>query len=236
MNPRELNKSFNTSGIYHAYLHFELEEERKRIAREIHDLLGHELLCINMDLSLLEEKMPQHLSLSHKKIRTMSKRLDKTLKMMQKIIEELRPELLDKFGLQAAIEWQAEEFKKRAGIPCDLNLDITVNLSKEHEISIFRVFHEALTNVIRHAKATRVAVNVKTNKNQLIMTVNDNGKGITAKQINNPQSYGIIGMKERAYSFGGFLKIRGIKNIGTSVHLNTPLIRKTNSYLRRMNN
>lgn len=235
MNSGELIKSSDTFSPYHTYLHAEIEEERRRIARELHDLLGHELLCVNMDLLSLEEKIPQHLGVVRKKIKTIPKRIDKIVKTMQKIIAELRPELLDKLGLQAAMEWQAEEFKKRVGIPCDLNFDISLTLRKEHEISIFRIFQEALINIMRHAKATRVSVNVKTNKNKLIMTVNDNGKGITAEQINNPKSFGIIGMKERASSFGGFLKIRGIKNIGTSVYLNIPLNIITSQFIKRMN-
>jgi signal transduction histidine kinase len=239
IKPKALNKGINSSSHYHShyhsYLHSEIEEERRRIARELHDSLGHELLCINMDLLSLEEKIPGNLSLIRKKLRKIPKRLDKIINMMQKIITELRPELLDKLGLQAAMEWQAEEFKKRAGISCDHNFDISINFSKEHEISIFRIFQEALINIMRHAKATRVAINVKTTKHQFSMKITDNGKGIAAKQINNPQSYGIMAIKERASSLGGTLKIRGMKNGGTSVYLNIPLNTKANEYRKLMN-
>jgi signal transduction histidine kinase len=209
---------------YNQYLHSMMEDERKRIARELHDMLGQELLYVNMDLLSMKEKIPQKYSLIHRRIEKLSKRINISIEVMQKLITELRPGLLDKIGLEAAIEWHVEEIKNRANIDCELSYNcMFIKTDKEQEISIFRIFQEALSNIIRHAKATKIFIKIFEDSRYFVMTIHDNGKGITERQINHPKSFGIIGMRERAACLGGFLKISKNENPGTTVQLNIPI-------------
>jgi signal transduction histidine kinase len=139
-------------------------------------------------------------------------------------LTELRPGLLDDLGLVAAIEWQAEEFQKRTGIKCEATLDPEeIILDQDRSTAISRILQETLTNVSRHANATKVKVNLRKKAGKLILKVNDNGKGITEKQISDPKSFGLIGIRERVHLFGGEVKISGIRDKGTTVTVNIPL-------------
>ena len=209
-----------------SYLQHIRELERKCIAREIHDEIGQELAVLNMELSLLEKKIPTHFTSEHKRIKSISERVDKTIHIVQKIITELRPALIDKHTLWSAIDWQLKEFEKNTGIKCDVSIgDELVAFDKEKEIYIYRIIQEILSNIIRHAVATRVTFSFKKYHNQLIISVIDNGKGIDEKQIYNPKSFGIIGMKERVAFLEGIFSIKGIQNQGTSVNISIPVAR-----------
>ncbi len=209
-----------------AYLQHVRESERKCIAREIHDEIGQELAVLNMELSMLEKKIPIRHKSVHERIQSISGRIDKTIHIVQKIITELRPALIDKHSLQSAIEWQLEEFQKKAEIQCDVNIDIeVVQLDKEKEIYIYRVVQEILANIIRHAQATRVTFSLKENDGQLVISVIDNGIGIHEKQISDPKSFGIIGIMERISFLEGLFSITGIPNKGTTVRVSVPIAR-----------
>jgi len=157
----------------------------------------------------------------------MSRLIDTTIRTVKRISTELRPGVLDDLGLMAAIEWQAQEFQERTRIKCELTADgEDMNLDLDLATAVFRILQEALTNVARHANATRVEVSLMERDGQLVLQVRDNGKGITEKQIAHPKSFGLIGMRERVRSWNGTVKIDGISGKGTIVKVSIPLKRK----------
>jgi signal transduction histidine kinase len=207
-----------------AHLQIIREEERKRIAREIHDELGQALTALKMDLYWLGHRLPKEQTLLVEKTKTMATIVDRTVKSVKRISSELRPGLLDDLGLSAAIEWQAEEFTNRTGIPCELRSDpVDIVLDQQLSIAIFRIFQETLTNIARHANATKVKAILKKGLGKIEMMVSDNGKGLDNQHISDPKSYGLIGMYERVHSFGGDLAIRGKKNLGTTIEVSIPI-------------
>ena len=210
-----------------AHLQVIREEERERIAHEIHDELGQALTALKMDVHWIRRKLPEAEDSLVEKTITMSTLIDRTVQSVKRIISELRPRLLDDFGLSAAIEWQADEFVKRTGIQCDIELGPEdIILDDARSVAIFRIFQETLTNITRHADATRVRVILKKNTTAVEMRVSDNGKGLWKKRLSGLQSFGIIGMRERAYSFGGNLVITGTRGEGTTVAVTIPIHRK----------
>lgn len=199
------------------------EEERTRIAREIHDELGQSLTAFKMDLAWMGKRMTQE-KLLRDKIKAMSKLVDQTIESVHRISADLRPGLLDDLGLVAAMEWQAKEFSSRSGIACEADLDAEdVPMEKELATAVFRIFQETLTNVARHANATKVFVHFEARGGKVILTVADNGRGISRKQINDPKSFGIMGMKERALLWGGDVHMIGSRYKGTTVTVSIPL-------------
>ncbi|MDY6973220.1 MAG: PAS domain S-box protein [Thermodesulfobacteriota bacterium] len=197
------------------------EEERTAIAREIHDDLGQALTAIKMDISWLAKRTPKHQQPIIEKTQAVTRLIDRTIRTVQRLARKLRPGLLDDLGLTAAIEWQAEEFQIRTGIECDLSLDPEeIILDEEHSTAIFRIFQETLTNVVRHAHATRLWVSLKEGRGTLEMVVRDNGRGITDEQIYSSQSFGLIGIRERVYPWGGDVKFKGVPGKGTTVVVN----------------
>jgi signal transduction histidine kinase len=157
----------------------------------------------------------------------MSKLIHKTIQKLKRIATELRPRLLDDLGLVAAIEWEKEEFQKRSGIECDITIyPGEINLDKGRSTAIFRIFQETLTNIARHSNATKVKVNLTERQGQIVLRVKDNGVGIPEDQISNSKSLGLIGIRERAYSFGGNTTITGIPGKGTAVIVSIPLDKK----------
>ena len=206
------------------------EEERTVVAREIHDELGQALTAIKMDLSWLNKRMPEKQDLLFKKTKSMSELIDSTIQTVQRISAELRPGLLDDIGILAAIEWQAEEFKKRTGIACELSVgsqDIT--LDSERSTAIFRIFQETLTNITRHANATKVKVNLLKKGNRLELKIKDNGKGITREKISDSKSLGLVGIQERVHFLGGTITIKGIQGKGTTIAVSIPLSKRGES-------
>ena len=160
----------------------------------------------------------------------MSQLIDSTIQTVQRISAQLRPGLLDDIGLFAAIEWQAEEFQKRTGISCELSIssqDIT--LDSERSTSIFRIFQETLTNITRHANATKVKVNLLKKGNRLELKIKDNGKGISKEKISDPKSLGLVGIQERVFFLGGNIEIKGTQDKGTSITVSIPLPKRGES-------
>jgi PAS domain S-box-containing protein len=220
----ELRASREQLRILLAHLQFIREEERTRIAREIHDELGQSLTALKMDLAWLVKRLDKDQKQLYEKAQVMSKHIDMNIQTVKRISTELRPGLLDDLGIVAALEWQAEEFKERTGIQCDITVKPEdVSLDRNRSTTIFRIFQETLTNVMRHANATKVRIELNQNGGKLTLQVRDNGKGITDRQISSPKSIGLIGMRERVTFFGGSLRIAGEKNKGTTVTVSLPL-------------
>jgi PAS domain S-box-containing protein len=199
------------------------EEERTVLAREIHDELSGALTALKMDLSLLPDRAAKERSLFLEKLGSMSTLIDNTLDRVHSIVTGLRPVVLDKFGLLAATEWQAREFQERSGIACETQLPAEeMALGPARSTAIFRILQEALTNVARHAHATKVVVDLRKDAGSLIMTVLDNGKGIDEKAISFHNSMGLLGMRERALSFGGTAEVSRPPTGGTLVTARIP--------------
>jgi len=209
-----------------AHLQSAREEERTRIAREIHDELGQALTGLKMDLSWIGKKLQKpndNPELIKQKISTMNSLIDSTITSVRKIASELRPGVLDYLGLPAAIEWQAQEFQNRTGTSCIIeqipaDMEIPDNIST----AIFRIFQETLTNITRHAEASEVRILLSQTDEEISLVVKDNGKGIVKDQIENYKSFGLLGMEERTRLFNGNFKIFA-SNPGTTVSVSIPL-------------
>ncbi|MGH7595821.1 MAG: response regulator [bacterium] len=221
---QELRNSREQLRNLSVYLESVREEERTHIAREIHDELGQVMTALKMDLSWLSKRLPKEHEPLLEKTKSMSKLIDMTVQTVQRISAELRPGLLDDLGLVAAIEWQTGQFRERTGIECEAALDLDgVNLDRERSTMFFRILQEALTNVVRHAQATKVKIDLTKRGRKLLLKVRDNGKGITNNQVYETKSLGLIGMRERAHHFRGNVKIKGIQNKGTILLVSMPL-------------
>jgi PAS domain S-box-containing protein len=215
-----------------AHLQFIREEERSRIAREVHDELGQVLTALKMDLSLLNHKLLESSAILPRKmlyeeIRSMSKKVDITIKSVRKIVTELRPEVLDHLGLKSAIEWQAQEFQTRSGIDCKLDpyMESIEMDDRDGETAIFRILQEALTNIARHSGATKVEIFLKKQNGEITLEVRDNGRGISEGDLTKSRSFGLLGMRERALFLGGDVEVKGSPGFGTSVKVQIPVRR-----------
>ncbi|HCX02831.1 MAG TPA: hypothetical protein DHO02_10800 [Syntrophaceae bacterium] len=207
-----------------AHLQSIREKERTRIARELHDELGQLLTALNTEIVLLKNKIPAGQNILSDRAQSMSFLVELTMQTVKRIYMGLRPGMLDHLGLTAAIAWQAEEFSRRTGIVCDVSFnpeDMTID--PDLTSTIFRIFQETLTNVQRHAKATKVTVNLKATDDQLEFVVKDNGKGIAEEQLKKPDSFGLMGIKERVYHWGGSEAIVGKIGKGTTITISIPL-------------
>ena len=200
------------------------EEERTNIAREIHDELGQTLTAQKIELSWLRDKYGDNESIVDK-VNTMLDTLNSTVVSVKRICTELRPSLLDDFGIVAALEWHANEFQKRTGIECSVLAESEdIVLEKNKSIALFRIYQEALTNVVKHAKATKVTARLTEGGDGILLEIMDNGKGITDEQLCKPQCFGLIGMRERVYPWGGKVEILGDKGVGTTIKVIIPQV------------
>jgi signal transduction histidine kinase len=220
----ELKRSQELFRSLSAHLQEVREDERTRIARKIHDDLGQALTALKIDLSWLNKKLASDQDPVREKLQSMVTLINETIETVHNVSEDLRPGILDDFGLSAAIEWQAEEFQKRTGMECRTSLALNeIDLSKEKSTNLFRIVQESLTNVIRHADATKVEINLHEEDGKLVLEVVDNGRGITKAAITNPKSFGLIGIKERVHSLGGEVEIAGVPNEGTRLMVRMPI-------------
>jgi PAS domain S-box-containing protein len=220
----KLKKSQKQLSSLTAHLQSVREEERANVAREIHDELGQSLTALKMDLTWMEQKMPNDQTVLAKKIQNMIELTDATIQSVKRISTELRPGLLDDLGLSAAIEWQAEEFQNHTGIDCKMTIQPEeIILNEVLSTAIFRIFQEALTNVARHARATQVQACLTQKKHGIQLIVKDNGRGLPEEKMHNPKSFGLIGIRERASFLGGEVKITSEKNVGTTLSVSLPL-------------
>jgi signal transduction histidine kinase len=204
------------------------EEERCRLARELHDDLGQALTGLKMELSWLEHRVAGEPSPSaadvHAKVQVMRQLVERAMHTVRTVITELRPEALDRLGLVAALEWQAETFARQVGLRCRFHAtDEPVELDGGRASSVFRVFQEMLTNVARHAAASRVDVEIAQNHEVFVVTVRDNGRGFEPGALTRPSAFGLLGMRERALLLGGEIEITTAPRRGTTVILSVPL-------------
>jgi signal transduction histidine kinase len=220
----QLRESHEQLRALSVYLQSVREEERTRIAREVHDELGQALTSCKLDLSWIANKLPAELKPLVDKARALTAHIDSTIQTVRRISSELRPGVLDHLGLVAAIEWQANEFQNRTGIKCDVRSRIPEPLDQELSTTFFRIFQETLTNVIRHAGATHVGVDLKEAEGRITLEVKDNGRGIARNEIFNSRSMGLLGMRERTELLGGVFQIGRIpRGKGTRVRVSIPL-------------
>ncbi len=219
-----LKKSKERLRALSAHLESVREEERANISREIHDDLGQLLTGLKMDLSwILRHSNPDQTGL-RAKAQAMGQLIDQTVQTVRRISSELRPRILDDFGLVAALEWQAGEFAKKTGITCRFRSSVRqLDLNPALSIAAFRIFQESLTNVVRHSGASRIEALLKRDALGLVLTIRDNGLGISAEEIAQSNSLGLVGMRERALIVGGTVEIKGKKGNGTTVMLRLPV-------------
>ena len=210
---RELSKHLQTAR----------EQERIRIARGIHDELGQVLTAIILETSRLAKKMPKNLKALKSSAIFAAGLAKGAVQSVRKIIAELRPALLSDLGLAEAIKWQAGEYGKRTGIACAVCIDLKeIQIIDEISTAIFRIFQEAFTNVIRHAKATEMSVSLKAKDGYIELVIEDNGVGLDVnRRMEN--TFGIIGMKERAQVLGGKFDIFSTAGKGTSIFVEVPV-------------
>lgn len=220
----KLRRSLDQLRALTTYLQYVREEERTRIAREVHDELGQALTGLKLDMSWLASKLGKNAKPVQQKVKTMVDHIDATIQTVRRIATELRPGILDSLGLVAAMEWQANEFQTRAGIPCVVTTTVADNIWDQDVTTVFfRIFQETLTNIIRHARATRVDVRLDEVDGYLVMTVADNGRGISEDEMASTRSLGLVGMRERAMLVGGEVTLHGAPGKGTTVMLRVPL-------------
>jgi len=208
-----------------AHLQCVREEERARISRELHDDLGQMLTGIRLDLSWLGRQLARSRSELVRALveqtRSMVTLVDEAVETVRRTATDLRPQILDHLGLAAAIEWQAADFEKRTQIPCEVTARVDPELlDPEVSTAVFRIVQEGLTNVARHADASRVRVSVHEQDGQLVVAVSDDGRGITEPERSG---LGLLGMRERARLLGGDLSVLGTPGRGTTIAMRLPL-------------
>jgi signal transduction histidine kinase len=199
------------------------EGERKRIAREIHDDLGQNLLALRIEADLLASRTGARHPLLHQRAQRTLGQIDTTIKSVRQIINDLRPNVLD-LGLNAAVDWQIADFERRTGISCELienEKDIKVN--DRYATALFRILQESLTNISRHAKATKVRVELLIDTEHIWMQVSDNGVGLHSGGRHKPGSFGLVGIEERVKILNGKFAIGSGPNGGTVVSVSVPL-------------
>jgi len=199
------------------------EKERTRIARELHDELGQLLTALNTGIILLKKKIPPEQTNLFERTKSMKDLIDMTMQTVKRIYMDLRPGMLDHLGLPVAMDWQCQEFQKRTGIQCAVDVEPEdMEPNKDASITVFRILQETLTNVAKHSKATRVKVSLREVEGDLELVVTDNGRGIREEELQKPKSFGLLGIRERVDFRGGEVKIAGKKGKGTTVTVRMP--------------
>ena len=197
------------------------EEERRYLARELHDELGQSLTALKIDLAWIHERMGSDPE-AELKVASMQGLLDSTVAAARRISSDLRPLMLDDLGLVAACDWLVQSFRGRTGKPCIFEMRGDLDLADPHATAVFRVLQESLTNVARHAEASRVEVTLERARGKVTLLVKDDGRGLTGDSSEKSSSYGIVGMRERAYVLGGTATIESVPGGGTAVRLELP--------------
>lgn len=207
------------------------EEERKRIAREIHDDLGQNLLALRIDTDMLASRTQRCHPRLHARARATLAQIDTTIKSVRQIINDLRPTVLD-LGVNAAVEWQAAQFRQRTGIACVVSENHDdIALSDQSATALFRILQESLSNISQHAQATGVHIQLEKSRDSVALTVSDNGVGAAIEGRNRPGSFGLVGIEERIKLLGGTFHIDSSPGAGMRVHVSVPLAADASSYV-----
>jgi signal transduction histidine kinase len=197
------------------------EEERRRIARELHDELGQRLTALKIDLANLATSTA--LGTSDPRVANMSATIDDTLASVRRIASDLRPLMLDDLGLNAAIEWLADDASRRIGIDVQANLPPQEPaLDQRVAIALYRMVQEALTNVARHARATEVTIDLRAEGDSLLLSVVDDGVGLAEGALQRNGSFGLLGLRERAHMLGGEVQVSAEPGGGTRLAVRVP--------------
>jgi PAS domain S-box-containing protein len=222
----DLDKSHEQLRRLAAHLQSVREEERTRSALEIHDELGQNMTALKMDLSQIAARLSktQGTEAIAGQLNVAIGFVSSLIVTVKQICTNMRPTLLDHLGIEAAIEWQAEDFQKRSGLECKVAVASNV-LTVDIDIAnaLFRVFQEALTNVLKHSQATKVEASLKEEDGKIVLEIHDNGVGISEKQLSKRNSFGLLGMRERVYPFGGTISITGKEQKGTTLTVIIPI-------------
>lgn len=219
-----LRKSREELRQFSEYLQRAREEERTRIAREVHDELGQLLTGLKMELQYQAQHFPRSKRLFSEQTEAMLRQIDDATKTVKELCADLRPAMLTHFGLLPTIEWYLQTFEKRSGIRSLLKVYSRIPILKEDlGLVTFRIVQEATANVLRHSGATEMSVSVRKESGNLVLIIADNGRGITHAEIDNPHSFGIIGMRERVHSWGGQSHLEGASDKGTVLTVSIPL-------------
>ncbi len=199
------------------------EEERTAIAREIHDELGQSLTALKMDMAWMMKKFGAGDRALVKKAVSITGVIDSLIDSVRRISSNLRPGVLDDLGLCAAVRWQTKKVEQRSGIKCSVEcVPPDISADREHATALYRIFQEAVTNIIRHSQATRADVSIRAAGGMIELRVEDNGRGISEQELEDPGSFGIMGMRERVKSCGGTFAIKGIPGKGTCLEVSIP--------------
>ena len=200
------------------------EQEKSRIARELHDELGQALTALKIDVGWLRENIPAASEEAKKKFSAMQVLLDGTVAAARRISSDLRPLMLDDLGLTAAADWLAHNFTNRTGVPCELVIaGGDLDLADPHATAVFRVLQESLTNVAKHADATQVEATLERTGDEVILTVRDNGRGFAPEAPRKQGSFGLTGLRERAFLLGGDVRLESAPGQGTTVEMRIPV-------------
>ncbi|HKW37333.1 MAG TPA: PAS domain-containing sensor histidine kinase [Burkholderiales bacterium] len=200
------------------------EQEQRRVAREIHDELGQSLTALKMDVGWLLGNLPAGLPSLFAKLDAMQNQLDETVAATRRISADLRPLMLDDLGLIPAAEWLGQNFSERTGIPCTLHIHPPdIELAEPHASALYRILQESLTNVARHAKATRVEVTLERAGGTLLLTVRDDGRGFRPAEARARKTFGLLGLRERTLLLGGETSVASEPGQGTTVSVRIPL-------------
>ncbi|MFM9971306.1 MAG: PAS domain S-box protein [Burkholderiales bacterium] len=200
------------------------EEEKARVARELHDEIGGALTALKMDASWLGERLPAGEAALAIKLAGMQKILDNTVAATRRMSSNLRPMMLDDLGLVAAVEWLTHDFQTHSGIVCELAIGMPeIDLPQESATAVFRILQESLTNIAKHAKASHAEITLDIDDDELILTVHDNGVGFNTSGARPQQSYGILGIRERVSLLSGQVFVESTPGKGTVVEVKIPL-------------
>lgn len=218
----ELRKSREALRKLSVYLQNIRENERKEIAKEIHDELGQSLTALKLSLSWIKKRVEDEFL--HKKFDETMSIVNALIKQVQNISNRLRPSLIDYLTLEDAIIWQVREFEKNTSITCNVDIvEDSIKLSKNVSLTLFRIFQEALTNIARHANATKVYIRMFRSGSSILLIIKDNGIGISEEKIKSPESFGLMAMRERAYSINATLDIHRMSEGGTEIIISVPV-------------
>lgn len=219
---KQLNKSLKQLQQLNQYIHVVREKERVLISRELHDDLGQALTAVMIDLGSLKHIIADEAK-AKLKIDKISALVNDTIKTVQRLTSQLRPQIIDDLGLDAAVEWYAKDFGDRTGIKIEIKLEPVTNITSEISLIIFRILQESLTNIARHSNATKAVIKLFVHEKMMCFEITDNGIGINEKAKKSRNSFGLMSMRERAKGLGGVLKIVSPEEGGTKVSLFLPI-------------